>query len=230
MSDGVGASRWPFVLRRAHSLCGALPLGVFLVEHLVTNASALYGRRAFATAVERIQRLPGLVWLEALGIFAPLVFHAVYGVFIARRAKLDVARYPYLSHWMFVLQRATGVLAFAFVLVHLWQFRVAKARATLDASQFYGAIDRTLADPLWFGVYLAGLSATVFHFANGLRTASDTWGIVTSDRGRTTVAWVAAIVGIALWALGVDTMYHFAFRCGGGVPLPGLDRALVCGS
>jgi succinate dehydrogenase / fumarate reductase cytochrome b subunit len=210
-------------------LCGVVPLGVFLIEHLVTNASALYGRRSYGMAVERIQRLPGLVWLEVLGIFAPLVFHGMYGIAIARRAKLDVARYPYSSHWLFVLQRATGVLAFAFVLVHLWQFRVAKARGSLDASQFYGAIDRTLAEPLWFAVYLAGLTATVFHFANGLRTASDTWGVATSARGRTSVAVASAIAGVALWALGVDTMYHFALRCGGVVPLPGFDRAALCG-
>lgn len=222
-------SRASFVLRRAHSLAGVVPLGIFLVEHLLTNASALWGRASFDRAVDRIQRTPGLLWLEALGIGLPLSFHALYGIAVARRSRPNVARYPYGANWLFLLQRASGVLAFAFVLVHLWQFRVAKARSTLDVSQLYAAIDRTFAQPAMFALYLAGLTAAVFHFANGLRTACETWGISTTERARKIAAASALIVGVALWVVGVDTMYHFALRCGGVIPLPGLDRIAVCG-
>ncbi len=222
-------SRASFVLRRAHSLAGVVPLGIFLVEHLWTNASALYGRASFDRAVERVQRLPALLWLEALGIGLPLCFHALYGVFLARNARPNVGRYPFTANWLFLLQRASGVLAFAFVLVHLWQFRFAKARGTLDVTQFYTTIDRTFAQPSLFALYLLGLTATVFHFANGLRTASDTWGVAVTPRARTIAGVFAFTVGIALWLLGVDTMYHFALRCGGVIPLPGFDRVALCG-
>jgi succinate dehydrogenase / fumarate reductase cytochrome b subunit len=200
-----------------------------LLEHLVTNASALYGRRSFLSAVERIQRIPGLLAIEVLGIFVPLAFHGAYGLSIARTARVDLARYPYRSHWLFALQRVSGVIALAFVLVHLWHFRVAKARGALDASQFYAEIDRTFAHPALFAWYLIGLTATVFHFSNGLRTASETWGIAVSTRARKVVALMALTLGGALWVLGVDTMYHFALRCGGLVPLPGIERAQLCG-
>jgi succinate dehydrogenase/fumarate reductase cytochrome b subunit (b558 family) len=225
----AAGSRAPFVLRRAHSLAGVVPLGIFLAEHLLTNATALWGRASFDRAVDRIQRAPGLVWLEALGIALPLSFHALYGIAIARNARPNVGRYPYGANWLFVLQRVTGVLAFAFVLAHLWHFRVAKARGTLDVSQFYAEIDRTFAQPAMFALYLAGLTAVVFHFANGLRTACETWGISSTDRARKTAAIAALVVGLSLWGLGVDTMYHFALRCGGVIPLPGLDRLAVCG-
>jgi succinate dehydrogenase/fumarate reductase cytochrome b subunit (b558 family) len=223
------SDRRAFVLRRLHSLAGVVPLGIFLLEHLVTNASALYGRRAFDSAVSRVQSLPGLVWLEVLGIFAPLAFHALYGVFIATRAKVNVGRYPFGANWLFTLQRASGLLALGFIAAHLWHFRVAKAQARLEASDFYPAIERTLSQPGLYALYLMGLTATVFHFANGLRTAGDTWGIATTPRARRNVAVVCAVTGCALWALGVNTLYHFVLRCGGLLPMPMLDRATVCG-
>lgn len=229
MSEGVRASRASFVLRRAHSLAGVVPLGIFLVEHLWTNASALYGRASFDAAVDRIQRLPALVWLEAIGIGLPLTFHALYGVAIARQSRPNNGQYGYSSNWLFLLQRASGLLAFAFVITHLWQFRVAKARGSLDVTQFYATMERLFAQPWWFALYLLGLSATVFHFANGLRTACETWGITTTDRSRKITGAIALAVGLALWALGVNTLYHFALRCGGVLPLPGFDRAALCG-
>jgi succinate dehydrogenase/fumarate reductase cytochrome b subunit (b558 family) len=227
-ASGAG-SRASFVLRRAHSLAGVVPLGIFLVEHLWTNASALYGRASFDAAVEQIQRLPGLVWLEAIGIGLPLTFHALYGIAIARRARPNAVHYPFTANWLFLLQRASGIVAFVFVLAHLWQFRFAKARGTLDASQMYAAISETFARPALFALYLLGITATVFHFANGLRTAGETWGLTATDRARKLAAGLSLTVGLALWALGVNTMYHFALRCGGVIPLPGFDRVALCG-
>jgi succinate dehydrogenase / fumarate reductase cytochrome b subunit len=228
-APSTSPSRRAFALRRLHSLAGVLPLGVFLVEHLLTNGSAVYGRARFDAAVTRIQGIPGLLWLEAVGIFAPLAFHAVYGLFVASRARLNVGRYPHGANWLFALQRASGVLSFAFVLAHLWQFRVAKARGGLDPAQFYTHIEQTLARPPMYVLYLAGMTATVFHFANGLRTAADTWGVAVTPRGRARVAVLAASLGMALWAFGLNTLYHFVLRCGGLLPLPGLDRLAVCG-
>jgi len=46
-------SRTGFYLRRLHSLSGVLPVGVFLVEHLWTNATVLGGQRPFDEAVAR---------------------------------------------------------------------------------------------------------------------------------------------------------------------------------
>jgi succinate dehydrogenase / fumarate reductase cytochrome b subunit len=225
----MSGSHASFLLRRAHSLAGVVPLGMFLIEHMLTNATALWGRASFDRAVDRIHRLAGLVWLEAVGIALPLCFHAVYGIAIARNTQPNVGRYPYGANWLFVLQRITGVLTFVFVLVHLWHFRIAKARGTLDISQFYLEIDRMFAKPAMFALYFAGLTATVFHFANGLRTACETWGISSTERARKTVAIAALIVGLSLWGIGVDTMYHFTLRCGGVIPLPTLDRLAVCG-
>src|SRR5437763_7585821 len=75
-----------FFLRRLHSLTGIIPVGAFLVEHLLTNSRAFNwfgafsgGRDAFNEDVHWIHHLPYLLIVETLFIFAPLAFHSLYG-------------------------------------------------------------------------------------------------------------------------------------------------------
>lgn len=217
-----------FLLRRIHSLCGVLPIGVFLVVHLWTNQRAMLGRAALRHAVGGIQSIPGLPVVELVAIIAPLTFHAVYGLVIAAQARFNVQRYGYTRNWLFVLQRASGLVAFSFLVVHLGQFRVARLLGTARWEGFYDRLALTLGSPGMFVLYALGVTASVFHFANGLSTASQTWGVALSDRARRRVAVACAVLGIAMWLVGFDTLLHFFYRCGGVLPWPGLDRDALC--
>ena len=77
--------RHEFTIRRLHSLLGVVPLGLYMVVHLGTNASLINGPETFQRAVYLIHS-PGplLPLIEWGGIFLPLIFHAVIGVWIAR--------------------------------------------------------------------------------------------------------------------------------------------------
>jgi succinate dehydrogenase / fumarate reductase cytochrome b subunit len=217
-----------FFLRRLHSLCGVLPIGVFLVVHLWTNLSAVRGRAPFRHAVGDLQSIPGLAVIEVVAILAPLAFHALYGLVIAAQARFNVGRYPYTRNWLFLLQRASGLVAFAFLVVHLGQFRAAKALGTMRWEAFYDRLALLLGSPGMFALYLLGVTASVFHFANGLWTAGQTWGLASSDRARRATAVLCVLGGVALWLVGVDTLIHFFYRCGGLIPWPGLDRDALC--
>jgi succinate dehydrogenase / fumarate reductase cytochrome b subunit len=220
-AEAATPSHRSFLLRRLHSLAGVVPVGVFLVEHLWINAHALYGRDAFNRAVGEIQKLPALPLLELFGIALPLAFHALYGMVIAARGSVNVQRYPYTANWTYLLQRASGVVALLFIAVHLWQYRVAKALGTLVWPDFYGQLAVDLNRPVLFALYVTGVTASVFHFANGLWLAGQTWGLCASPRARRGSALGCVVVGLALWALGVDTLLHFALRPGGVLPWPG---------
>lgn len=217
-----------FLLRRLHSLCGVLPIGVFLVVHLWTNLQAVRGRGAFRRAVGDIQSVPGLAVVELVAILLPLAFHAFYGLVIAAQARYNVRRYGYAGNWLFVLQRATGLVAFVFLMVHLGQFRVAKLVGSLRWEAFYDRLALLLGSPGMFAVYLVGVTASVFHFTNGLWTAGQTWGLAASERARRRTGLAFALLGVALWLVGVDTLLHFFYRCGGVLPWPGLDRDALC--
>lgn len=212
--DRAGARR-AFVWRRLHSLSGVVPVGVFLVLHLWTNAAALGGQVAFDMAVGRIQRLPFLGAIEVLGIFLPLAFHALYGVKLALAGRPNAASYPYPRNWAYTLQRVTGVVALAFIVYHVGELRVAKLLGHLRSEAFYPTLSRNLASTTggvpWLAMgYLLGIAASVLHFVNGLTTFVLSWGLSGSRSSQRRLGAVFAAFGVALFAVGAATTIYFA--------------------
>lgn len=199
-----------FALRRLHSLTGVVPVGVFLVIHLWTNAKALQGPTSFGHAVAEINDLPFLAAIEILGIFVPLAFHAAYGVALVFRSKNNVGHYGYARNWLFVLQRVTGVIAFLFLLMHLKDFRVAKALGAMRHEGFFDELGVLLGVRWKALVYLFGTTASIFHFVNGLRTFLWSCGVTISERSQRFTTWACAGLGVGMWLLGASTIVFFS--------------------
>src|SRR5699024_12546614 len=94
-----------FYLSRYPSLFGVKPIGGFLLVHLLVNHHAPKVEAAFNKAAAFMECLPFLIALEFLVIYIPILYHAVYGVHIAFRAKENVGHYSAFRNWMFLLQR-----------------------------------------------------------------------------------------------------------------------------
>lgn len=208
-------ARRGFLLRKLHSLSGVVPVGLFLVFHLFTNARALGGEEPFEKAVLDIQALPYLPVLETGLILLPLLFHALYGVKIALEGRPNVGAYPLNRNWMYVAQRVTGVLAFAFVGFHLWELWLKRVTGRLAPEQFYGALCRDLSSvvaglPLVALAYVFGIAACAFHLANGLWGFCAAWGITPTRRSQRVSATVFGIAGVLIFLLGANTAIYFA--------------------
>ncbi|MFI5299329.1 MAG: succinate dehydrogenase [Polyangiales bacterium] len=208
-----------YLMRRLHALTGLVPVGFFLLEHLWTNSRAIQGRLCFEHAVDEIVHLPFLPVIEVAGIFVPLAFHALYGVKLAFEAKQNVGHYGYRHNWLFMLQRVTGIITFLFILLHLKDFRIAKLLGQMNNDQFFDQLSSQLGSMRWKAlVYELGVTAAVFHFANGIRTFLFSWGITVSKRSQAYAGWATAALGAALWFLGTNTVLFFA--TGGGTFVP----------
>jgi succinate dehydrogenase/fumarate reductase cytochrome b subunit (b558 family) len=211
----MNAARRSFLLRRLHALTGVFPVGVFLVVHLWTNAKGLGGQAAFDKAVRDIHRLPLLPLIEIFGIFLPLSFHALYGVKLALVGRPNVVRYPFSRNWLYTMQRATGLLAFAFILYHLWEFRIAKLLGRMGTEAFYPTLAANLSStlrgvPVVALVYLVGITASVIHFANGLFTVAFSWGLCVSRRSQRLFFAASSAIGLVVLGIGVSTAIYFA--------------------
>src|SRR5437868_15093177 len=113
---GQGSS---FVLRRLHSLTGIIPVGAFLVEHiLVSNSTAISGPDAYARQVSFLGNLPPVFVIELLGIWLPIAFHGLYGFYIWYRGDSNTALYSWTGNWMYSMQRWTGGIAFGYIVWH----------------------------------------------------------------------------------------------------------------
>ncbi|ALC81948.1 MULTISPECIES: succinate dehydrogenase cytochrome b558 subunit [Bacillus] len=196
-----------FLYRRLHSLLGVIPVGVFLIQHLVVNNFATRGPEAFNNAAHFMENLPFRYVLEACIIFIPLIYHAVYGVYIAFTAKNNANQFGFARNWLFVFQRISGIITLIFVSWHVWQ--------TYLAAQLFGEevnfnmMENILSDPFFLGFYLVGVVSTIFHFSNGLWSFAVTWGITVTPRSQRISTYVTLAVFIALTYVGVSSIFAF---------------------
>ncbi|PLR79594.1 succinate dehydrogenase [Bacillus canaveralius] len=195
-----------FVYRRLHSLLGVIPVGLFLIQHLTVNHFATGGEESFNNAAHFMESLPFRIFLEVFLIYLPLLFHAIYGLYIAFTANNNVSRFGYFRNWMFMLQRVSGVITLIFVAWHVWETRVA---AAFGAQVNYEMMENILANPLMFWFYVAGVISTVFHFANGLWSFFVSWGITVSPRSQRISTYVTLGVFIALSIIGIRALTAF---------------------
>ena len=195
-----------FYVRRLHSLLGIIPVGLFLIQHLVINHFATRGPEAFNAASDFMGNLPFVLFLEWFVIYIPLMFHAFYGVYIAFTAKNNVKRYGTFRNWMFMLQRITGVFLVIFIAWHIWQTRIQKA---LGATVDYDMMAEIFASPFMIVFYVAGVIAATFHLSNGIWSFLVTWGLAQSPRSQTIVGYVTIGIFLVLSVIGVQAIFAF---------------------
>jgi len=218
-------ARHEFFLRRLHSLAGLIPVGAYMVIHLLTNASIWDGVGSFQAAVHQIHSLgKALPFVEWTFIFIPILFHGIYGLIITRDGQFNQGSYPYIGNLRYTMQRATGLIAFLFIGYHVFhmhgwihtkawrefitpwggQFSPFNAATTGSA-----AIQQTT---LVMVVYLIGVLACVFHLANGIWTMGITWGIWTTAEAQRRANYIAGAVGAIVLMLGLAAWSGFAFK------------------
>ncbi|CAM3455300.1 succinate dehydrogenase cytochrome b558 subunit [Cytobacillus oceanisediminis] len=195
-----------FFNRRLHSLLGVIPVGLFLVQHLVVNHFATGGEESFNNAAHFMESLPFRIFLETFVIYLPLLFHAIYGLYIAFTAKNNTSRFGFFRNWMFMLQRVTGVITLVFVAWHVWETRVA---AAFGAEVNFQMMENILSNPFMFWFYIIGVISAIFHFANGLWSFLVSWGITVSPRSQVISTYVTIGIFIALSIVGVRALTAF---------------------
>ena len=209
-----------FLLRKLHQLSGIIPLGVFLLEHFYTNSKALTGPNDFNNAVRDLQSIPYILFVEIGGIFIPLIYHAVYGLFITWEMRPNNAHYPYPRNWFYTIQRVTGIILFFFITFHVLNFRFGLIPGLNEKSvaHYTGEAYQIVANEyaLWWIVviYVVGITATVWHFANGLWLFAVDWGIVIGERAQRVMGYACIAFGVFLLAVGINAMVAF-MRPGG---------------
>ena len=211
---------------------GVVPLSLFLVEHLVVNASALGGASRFDSVVGGIARSAWLPPIEIALVLVPLAYHALYGLHLLAGRKPPVRDYPALGDRMFFLQRVTSVVLLVFVAAHLFELRIHRAAHAMPAAAIHARLAEHLSWTTW-GVpfvaigYLVGVAAACFHFANGLWSFGVSYKGIEGERAKKRAAIVPFGVGALLFVIAATTIVTLA--AGGGVlPEPETESA-PCG-
>ena len=223
--SGSFLERNEFLLRRLHSLSGIVPVGAYMVVHLLTNASVLNGPETFQRSVYQIHSLGAVLPLvEWTFIFIPLLYHAIYGVLIVRGAVPNSSTYKYTNNVRYTLQRATGMIAFVFIMWHVfhmhgwihaewWERGVAEPlkgamfRPYNAASTAARAMQLSIIVPI---LYAIGVLSCVFHLANGIWTFGITWGVWVTPAAQRWANAACLVFGLGLAAVSMGALGGFA--------------------
>lgn len=196
-----------FFNRKLHSLLGVIPVGIFLVQHLFINHFIIYGEESFNNAAHFMEQLPLRIFLEVFMIYLPLLYHGIYGLYIAFQARNNVTNYGYFRNVMFMLQRATGVFLIIFIAWHVWETRIAAAFGAQVNAQMMADI---FASPFMMVFYILGVLAATFHFANGMWSFCITWGITVGPKAQRISTYVWMVVFAIMAIGGLFILFEFA--------------------
>jgi succinate dehydrogenase / fumarate reductase cytochrome b subunit len=164
--------------------------------------------------------LPIVEWLFVL---LPILFHAILGVVIIRSGQANTSMYPYAANIRYTLQRATGIIAFAFILWHVfhmhgwfhfeaWNEHVVRPLHGYQFKPFNAAstLGLAMSNVVVLVLYAIGVLSCVYHLANGLWTMGITWGLWTSVGAQQRASQLCAGLGVALALLAAGVLYGVA--------------------
>jgi succinate dehydrogenase / fumarate reductase cytochrome b subunit len=204
----VNITRENYALHKLHSLTGVVPVGYYLAQHLVLNSFSLAGPGKFNSVIDFFEGFPKFLLpiIEATLIWIPLLFHAVYGLFITDRAKPNyfATKYKWSQNRMYTLQRWSGVFIALFLVYHVTTTTGLKyLNHDADVVKFQAWHDKLTS--LSYGilvVYLLGVLASTYHLCFGLWNFSIRWGLAVSESAQRKVQKFSGFAFVALTLVG----------------------------
>lgn len=208
----ISITKENFDMHKLHSLTGVLPTGFYMLQHLTLNSYAWAGADKFNGVINFFESTPKhfLLAVEILLLWIPILFHGVYGVFIAFRAKMNNSIFPYKENTMFLWQRISGLYAFFFLILHVITTTGAKYMYGADVIR-YDAWHTKLTSfgYAWLIFYALGVIACSYHLGYGLFSFCIRWGITISEKAQKSVQKVSLAVFLLGSILGVLTIGGF---------------------
>ncbi len=212
----LALNRENYLLHKLHSLTGIVPVGYYMAQHLLLNTFSVAGPAKFNAVIAFFEGIPNyiLLTLETVAIWVPLLFHAIYGLFITGRAQPNFigTKYGWSQNRMYTLQRYSGMFIFFFLILHVatttgYKYTHGGASEHLKYAAWHDKL--TGHAYLWLALYLLGVLASCYHLAYGIWNFSIRWGITISDRAQRQVQKLSLGVFVALTALGWAALFGF---------------------
>jgi len=222
-----------FLWRKLHSLLGIIPIGAFLLEHLLSNFEALKGPAAYGLQVKFLNSLPLVRVLEWTFIFIPLMYHGLYGVYIWLRGKSNVVYYPWAGNWMYVSQRYTGLIALVYIIQHVIRQRFTGAMLPENPGMAFHKVQVELQNPWMLAVYVIAMIAICWHFSYGIWLFAAKWGITPGVTARKRFGYACLAFGIVLAVMGLASIWAFVgpnFKNAPDNALPGVTMMVAHGA
>jgi succinate dehydrogenase / fumarate reductase cytochrome b subunit len=131
-------------------------------------------------------------------------------------SESNTRHYPYMGNIRYTLQRATGIAALLFIILHLYQLHwmgnllrpVGAVTFRMEAASYSTA--QVIQSARWIvPLYAIGVASACFHFANGIWTFLITWGVTIGPQSQRISGFACAALGVALTITGLTALRGF---------------------
>lgn len=165
--------------------------GTFLITFLIVHAGInacifLNDEGATFKTFAHFMSHNWIVRFLEIGLFAGLFMHIIQGLLLwAQNNKARPVRYHYNqpsknSTWYSRSMGILGTLLLLFLIMHLNHFYVGTKIALYSGDQphdLYKEMQEIFSEPIWVGLYLAGVVALFWHLYHGFQSAFQTFGL-----------------------------------------------------
>jgi succinate dehydrogenase / fumarate reductase cytochrome b subunit len=171
------------------------------------------GIHTYEAVVGWIDALPGIRWLEVIGLYLPLAFHLVSGLHLAARPVAHGRGDGELSPRR--LKQLSGAVLLIFLAYHLWHFRLRVWSGELLRADYYPELCASLSSTVWGGIplqaagYLVGVGALAFHLARGIYDMA-AGGAETSPARRAIAGRSCLLLGLGVFSFGAAIVVDVA--------------------
>jgi succinate dehydrogenase / fumarate reductase cytochrome b subunit len=196
-----------FYLRKLHSLTGIFPIGFFLLEHFWTNSAALVSPGKFDQAAGDLESAPWLFFAEIFGIWIPILYHGFYGIYVWLRGQSNVSEYVWVGSWMYAVQRYTGLIAFVFIGWHVYTERFLP-----HGNSTFASVHANLTHPLYFWIYVIGVTAASVHLGSGVWNFLCKWGLAATASAQRAAGYLGVVVAIVFTVVGLAIAISFRYN------------------
>ena len=130
----------------------------------------------------------------------------IVAVTAALAGNTNVSTYPWVGNWLFVTQRYTGIIAFAYIGWHLYTERwLTHGRST------YANVAEDMQNPWYLVFFIVGVLASSFHLGVGTWNFLCKWGLAATVKAQQAAGRFGAFVGVAFSVVEILIILSFRF-------------------
>lgn len=189
-----------FAQKRWFSLIGLVPLGAYVVTHLLSVSQWWSGPDAYDASI-KASHGSWVPWLGTVLLLGFIAYHAVIGLQQIGRSRMMSPKPTRVLHWTYILQRIAGIGILGFIPAHVYKAKIGPALAGQPES--FAGMHHAFAEApehwLTLFVYVLGTAGVAYHLAHGLWTASVSFGLVQSEAAQRRMQYVS--VGFFLFLI-----------------------------
>jgi hypothetical protein len=194
------------MLARVQSLIGVIPLGLYLVWHMVDHWPASVDRELWVDRAGPGLHTAGVTLL----VLATFGVHAGLGVLRLWREPNRAEN----ARGLRALQVGTGILVLVFLSYHVPQMWSPGSGPHTSARDVYAKLWQSAGRPRELTIYLLGISAVCFHFGHGLSRAAVTLRLAATPRAVLLWRFGAGLLATGIWLAMLQLLAHFALGQG----------------